>query len=100
MRSISKRHFYHVGTISTEPTELGKKELDPFHPSYRVKRIKGEPLVNLNENEHFKDLFLDILANEKSGLISVKIKFDEEDLNKFLHNLADKYFASETELFQ
>ena len=55
-----KKHMYNVGTISTEPSEQGKKDLDPFHPSYRVKRIKSEPLNNLINNEGLQDLFLDI----------------------------------------
>lgn len=51
MRSQLKKHMYNIGTLYTEPTETGNKDLDPFHPSYRVKRIKNEPLNNLNLRE-------------------------------------------------
>jgi hypothetical protein len=34
-----KKHIYEFGYIKTEPTDKGLKELDVFHPSYRVKRV-------------------------------------------------------------
>ena len=33
------------------PTEKGKKDLDVFHPSYRVKYIRNEPLKNFMMND-------------------------------------------------
>lgn len=89
-----------MGTISTEPTEKGKKEIDPFHPSYKVKRIKKEPLLNIKENKNFSSVFLDILANERGGYITVHIKYEEEDLKKLQQGLAEKYIPEKIEVSQ
>ena len=50
------------------------KDLDVFHPSYRVKRISKIPISEFLSD----DLFLDIIQNEKNGLISMKIDIDKE----------------------
>jgi len=39
LRAQAKKHLMNIGSLSTEPTEQGKKDLDPFHPSYRIKRL-------------------------------------------------------------
>ena len=57
LRHIFKKHFYKTGCLSTEPTEIGGKELYIFHPSYKVKHIEQEP-VSKFENDH---RMLDIL---------------------------------------
>ena len=59
------------GSVTTEPTEQGKKDLDPFHPSFRVKRIKDKRLDDFRD-----DLFLDIIQSSKQGLISFKVDFN------------------------
>ena len=91
LRSLLKQHFYNTGCLSTEPTETGAKELDVFHPSYRVKRIKEEPVRNF-END---DRMLDILQNEKRGYITVRVEIREEQLNQFFRNLQEKYSPAE-----
>lgn len=63
-----KKHIRDFGVIQTEPTEKGLKELDVFHPSYRVKRV-NKKLKELADT----DLFLDILQNEALGLIKYQI---------------------------
>jgi transcriptional accessory protein Tex/SPT6 len=44
IRKQLKQYIYQYGTLKTVPTEEGKKVLDPFHQSYRVKHIEGIPL--------------------------------------------------------
>ncbi len=39
-RSLKQQIIKH-GLLFSSPTEEGKKVLDPFHPSYRVKHING-----------------------------------------------------------
>ena len=39
IRKGLKAHIYEHGWIITQPTEKGQKELDIFHPSYRVKHL-------------------------------------------------------------
>lgn len=63
-----KKHIRDFGVLHTEPTEKGLKELDVFHPSYRVKRV-NKKLKELADS----DLFLDILQNESLGLIKFQI---------------------------
>eukprot|EP00340_Litonotus_pictus_P000881 CAMPEP_0170526458 /NCGR_PEP_ID=MMETSP0209-20121228/11860_1 /TAXON_ID=665100 ORGANISM="Litonotus pictus, Strain P1" /NCGR_SAMPLE_ID=MMETSP0209 /ASSEMBLY_ACC=CAM_ASM_000301 /LENGTH=1549 /DNA_ID=CAMNT_0010816271 /DNA_START=14 /DNA_END=4660 /DNA_ORIENTATION=- len=69
--------------ISTHPTEQGIRDLDVFHPSFRVKRLKSKPIHSFNN-----DIFLDILRCEKDGLITFSIDIDSEDIR----NLTDKLF--------
>jgi hypothetical protein len=67
-----KRAIYQTASITTIPTEKGMKDLDVFHPSYRVKRITKEPISYFNpkyskkndKETHISDdgsVFLDIL---------------------------------------
>ena len=67
------------------------KDLDPFHPSYKVKRIQAEPIMKFLTEEAYAELYLDILQNEKSGLISVDLQFDSSLQGRYLMNLAEKY---------
>ena len=50
-----KQHIQEFGMLKTEPTEMGMKELDVFHPSYRVKRVNKKLSLLVD------DLFIDIL---------------------------------------
>lgn len=69
IRQSFKNHFYEYGSLTTTPTDKGNKDLDVFHPSYRVKRINDEPLSNFQPRhrkdqkgtEKEDDLFLDII---------------------------------------
>jgi hypothetical protein len=68
-----KNHFYKNAHLITTPTEKGMKDIDVFHPSYRVKRLNKVPLTRFNprylstetkgklEKEDGTDLFIDIL---------------------------------------
>lgn len=74
IRRMMKSTLNENGYMSTVLTEQGKKDLDLFHASYRVKLVQKMPLSQLkNQN----DLYLDILQSEKAGLISVEIAMDE-----------------------
>lgn len=96
IRRAFKKHIYDHGILQTQPTEKGKKELDVFHPSYRVKRI-NKRLNELKENDQCStDIFLDVLQNESLGLITfdIIIKDDCEDTkigNKFFQKMYDLY---------
>ena len=85
-----KKHIYEFGVIKTEPTEKGMKDLDVFHPSYRVKRV-SKKLSQLRD-----DLFIDILHHESMGLITFSIKIeddckDEKIGNKYFMSMLDKF---------
>ena len=63
--------------MTTETTEQGKKDLDLFHPSYRVKCVNKMPLSVL---KYQNDIYLDIIECEKAGLITVHVNVDPERL--------------------
>ena len=79
IRSLMKAHINQHGTITTSLTEQGKKDLDLFHHSYRVKTVRNMPLSELRSRN---DIFLDILQCEKAGLITVNIAVNEEEHDK------------------
>jgi len=81
IRNYARICFKTQCTISTEPTEEGKKELDAFHPSFRVKRLRNKPIETFNN-----ELFLDILEAEKKGWIILTINIGEN----FFKDLTDK----------
>jgi len=86
-----KKHIYEFGVVKTEPTWKGKKELDVFHPSYRVKRV-NKRVSDLVES----DLFLEILQNESLGLITFEISIedncqDEKIGNSFFEKMFNNF---------
>lgn len=90
-----KKHIYDYGYIVTQPTDKGSKELDVFHPCYRVKRV-SKRLSELAEEKN-GDLFLDILQNQQLGLIvfDIVIKDECED-----ERIGNKYFEKMLEMFK
>jgi hypothetical protein len=79
-----KIYLYEHGILTTSPTDEGVKVIDVFSPSYRVKHINGKPLKLFTRQSiqeflttrdanmrDIGDMFLDILMNEKRGLIKV-----------------------------
>lgn len=74
------------GYLSTEPTEKGKKDIDVFHPSYRVKNINKEPLLNFFKNGD--ERYLEIESLVQQGLIVVKIEVDQQQELR-IHNFLE-----------
>ena len=103
VRSIFKNHFYQYGSVKTQPTEKGNKDLDVFHPSYRVKRINDEPVSSFhpkhrkdNKNQPREDdLFLDIIQNERLGLITLSINLEKRHVDKFYSTIEPFYLPVE-----
>ena len=83
IRDLVKKALKDFGQLTTNPTEQGKKDLDLFHHSYRVKIVKKMPRKDLFNT----DLYLDIMQCEKSNLVTVKIEIDlnkKKELTDFL----------------
>jgi transcriptional accessory protein Tex/SPT6 len=76
--------------ITTTLTEQGKKDLDLFNPSYRVKLVHKLPIKNLQLQI---DLYLDILQCEKTGLLKVEIAMDEQKEMQFKEYLRSLYMS-------
>jgi len=66
--------------VSTNPTEKGESELDCFHPSYRIKRLKIVPIDKLQD-----ETWLEILRAKERGLIEYTFEHD-----KVLFEIMDK----------
>lgn len=95
-------------TISTEPTEKGKKELDIYHRLYCTKRIFNRKFVD------FKDeTWLKVKKAEKMGLITIIFnlfekekrkenfndgKKEKNELQKFFFELGSSYKLNNDEL--
>ena len=95
-----KNHFYKDAHLTTKPTEKGNKELDVFHPSYRVKRINKRPLSDfhprhrdMRQRNDAQDLFLDIIQNEKNGFITVNIEIDKDVIERFYVDLGQLFMS-------
>jgi len=84
MKNNIKEH----ATVTTVLTEQGKKDLDLFHPSYRVKCVRQLPL---NELMNKSDLYLDILQCEKAGLVTVNFTIDPVKQANFKNWLMSLY---------
>ena len=84
IRRFFKKFVKENGFLETEATEKGKKELDVFHPSYRVKKVR-KWLKELEDD----DFFLDVEQNVTLGLITFKIDVSEKE--KHLAKLFEKY---------
>jgi transcription elongation factor SPT6 len=88
IRNYARISFKTQCTISTDPTEEGKKELDAFHPSFRVKRVRNKPIETFNN-----DLFLDILESEKKGWITLTVNFGDNFFKDLTEKLNHTYHS-------
>lgn len=87
IRNMMKRQLREHGIITATPTEQGRKDLDIFHQSYRVKLVEHLPLRNLSNS----DLYLDIQQCEKANLILLKIELPATKHNDFKNFLEEYY---------
>jgi hypothetical protein len=60
-----------------------------------VKRLINIPIKKFIEDENYKEMFLEIIQNEKAGLITLQFEFDSVGIGSYLQNLAEKYIPSE-----
>jgi transcriptional accessory protein Tex/SPT6 len=91
LRQYIWQHFKNNCYLSTEPTELGQKDIDIFSRAFRTKRLNKKPINSFNN-----DLYLDIIQAEKKGLIKVKIEtiISDPELEKILAPLKKAYTPS------
>lgn len=73
IKNTVRNKVYPYITVSTKPTEVGKKELDPFHSDYRTKRILRKPIDKFDD-----DLFMAISECRKRQLIEVIVDVPDE----------------------
>lgn len=92
IRNTMKENIRNNAVISCTPTEQGKKDLDLFHPSYRVKRVQNLPLQTLRAHS---DLYLDVLQCEKAGLVAVEIALDRVKARNFKNFLKSLYMEEQ-----
>ena len=91
IKSFARKFFNQYATLTTTPTDEGKKELEALHPSYRVKRIIKKPIDSFDN-----DLFLDIVENEKLGFITVIISIEDNEMTELINKIQRAYLRSES----
>ena len=78
IRAVVRKLYKDMAVVSTEPTETGEIELDPFHVHGAVKRIVRKPIKLIE----LTDQFLHMITAEKKKLIKVcKLLFLTSTLN-------------------
>lgn len=87
-----KENFREYGSVSTNPTEQGRKDLDLFHPNYRVKQVLKRKIKDLLTEG--SDLFLDILQCEKAGLVEIYIENDIFRAEEFKQKMESMYMVN------
>ncbi len=80
LRSLLKKEYFEKGYIETRPTEKGKKDIDVFNPSYKIKYINRESISNFMKND---ERFIDIMNNVDAELITLNIDIDKEHVTMF-----------------
>ncbi|KAK9807078.1 hypothetical protein WJX73_001549 [Symbiochloris irregularis] len=73
--------------VSTDPTEAGESQLDPFHQLGTVKRLRKKPFPSFSRS----DAFVKIHQAEAEGLLTVSLLVEEKPL---LEVLREKYFST------
>lgn len=87
IRNMMKKQLRDHGQITVTTTEQGKKDLDIFHQSYRVKLVENLPLKQLTNS----DLYLDIQQCEKANLIHAVIELPQSKHHDFKSFLEEFY---------
>ena len=93
VRKWARQLYIEKVTVSTEPTNKGRKDLDVTSPNYIVKRINRRPIGLFVD-----DLWLRIASCEEDGLITVKFMLPWENERKGKdnaggHELKDEIYA-------
>eukprot|EP00743_Colponemidia_sp_Colp-15_P007289 GILK01007872.1.p1 GENE.GILK01007872.1~~GILK01007872.1.p1 ORF type:complete len:1816 (-),score=424.36 GILK01007872.1:186-5633(-) len=88
LRQYIRRVYMDKVTVTTAPTSVGKKELDVFHPSYRVKNFFQMPT-----SQFTGDLYLDLEQCEERALITVRFELptDYSGEDRILQELEKAY---------
>jgi hypothetical protein len=70
------------------PTEKGKKDIDVFNPSYKIKYIKKEPICNFMKDD---ERFIEIMRNVDAELITLNIDIEKVHLDQF-HMFLEQFY--------
>ncbi|KZT53981.1 transcription elongation factor Spt6 [Calocera cornea HHB12733] len=87
LRHTVRQKFEKEAVVSTRPTEQGIVKIDEYHPYFRIKYMNKKPISRLNTNT----LFLQVLAAEQAGLVTVDISLPTHVLNDFQNDLYKAY---------
>lgn len=90
LRKEIRHAFRDFGIISVRPTDLGATKIDEMHPYYAFKYLLDKPVEMFRNSPQF----LQILAAETEGLVSVDIRIGREKLNQLTISIYDVYLDS------
>ena len=83
---ILRDYYTQHAMVTTTPTDLGLKELDIFHPSFRIKRITSKPIASFVD-----DMWIDIQNNVKAKFINVKVFVNSQQSDAIFQKLSSLY---------
>ena len=84
IRKIIRKFYTENVEVSTTPTDKGNEELDPFHPSFRVKHLAEKKLSSFKG-----DLWLDVKRCVEEQLIKVEFSIEKEKVNQHVSTLLE-----------
>lgn len=90
IKSYVRKFFNQYATLTTNPTDEGKKELEALHSSYRVKRIIKKPIDSFDN-----DLYIDIIENDKKGFITYSISIEDNEMLELVNKISRAYVKAE-----
>lgn len=86
LRAIARELYRKNCSVSSEPTEEGKNELNPLSVGFRVKRIINKPIESFVND----DLFLEMIEYEKKQYIKISINYNPD----FFADMNEKFALS------
>ncbi|KZO97710.1 hypothetical protein CALVIDRAFT_535812 [Calocera viscosa TUFC12733] len=87
LRQAVRSKFERDAVVSTRPTEQGIVKIDEYHPYFRIKYMNKKPIHRLDTNT----LFLQVLAAEQAGLLTVDISLPPHVLSDLQNDLYKAY---------
>ncbi|EJU05190.1 hypothetical protein DACRYDRAFT_19769 [Dacryopinax primogenitus] len=87
LRQAVRQKYEKDAVVSTRPTEQGIVKIDEYHPYFRIKYMNKKPIHRLTTNT----LFLQVLAAEQAGLLTIDISLPPPVLNEFQNDLYKAY---------
>ncbi|GAA5857832.1 hypothetical protein JCM8547_005996 [Rhodosporidiobolus lusitaniae] len=85
-----RRFFRDFATVTVEATKAGETKIDQLNPYYAFKYLKSKPL---NEFSKYPPQWLQILAAESEGLITVTISLPDTASDSLFNSLRAMYLT-------
>ncbi|GAA5841172.1 hypothetical protein JCM11251_003227 [Rhodosporidiobolus azoricus] len=92
LRKEARRVFKDHAVVTVEATKVGETKIDPLNPYYAFKYLRPKPISEFSRSPQW----LQILAAEAEGLVSVAISLPPIAYDKFYDTLRECYLSDYT----